>query len=129
MVWSFALCADDAKQDPVMYGVEFGLVIDTHPACAGPPDDFNGHIRGFSQGASYVSEELHLFVDFVAASTRTIVRGVRGGGMHMVFVFFTDTANAKARQTFTTTFIISASPCSDREIMQASSTYSMPHTT
>ena len=25
MVWSFALCPDDAKQDPVVYGVEFSV--------------------------------------------------------------------------------------------------------
>ena len=24
---------------------------DAHPACAGPPCDFNGHVRGFSHGA------------------------------------------------------------------------------
>ena len=24
MVWSLALCPDDAKQDPVVYGAEFG---------------------------------------------------------------------------------------------------------
>ena len=24
---------------------------DAHPACAGPPDDFNGYIRGFGHGA------------------------------------------------------------------------------
>ena len=27
MVWSLALCPDDAKQDPVVYGVEFGVVF------------------------------------------------------------------------------------------------------
>ena len=27
MVWSLALCPDDAKQDPVVYGAEFGVVI------------------------------------------------------------------------------------------------------
>ena len=27
MVWSLALCPDDAKQDPVMYGAEFGVVF------------------------------------------------------------------------------------------------------
>ena len=27
MVWSLALCPDDAKQDPVVYGAEFGLVF------------------------------------------------------------------------------------------------------
>ena len=26
MVWSLALCPDDAKQDPVVYGAEFGVV-------------------------------------------------------------------------------------------------------
>ena len=26
MVWFLALCPDDAKQDPVVYGVEFGVV-------------------------------------------------------------------------------------------------------
>ena len=25
MVWSLALCPDDAKQDPVVYGAEFGV--------------------------------------------------------------------------------------------------------
>ena len=23
---------------------------DAHPACAGPPGDFNGHVRGFGHG-------------------------------------------------------------------------------
>ena len=27
MVWSLALCPDDAKQDPVVYGAEFGAVF------------------------------------------------------------------------------------------------------
>ena len=93
MVWSLALCPDDAKQDPVVYGAEFGIVFraegsrtafiqeeldflvlyhsdfegeryfrliveptqvlpDAHPACAGLPDDFNGHVRGLGDGAS-----------------------------------------------------------------------------
>ena len=37
---------------------DFQLVVeltqvppDAHPACAGPPDNFNGHIRGFGHGA------------------------------------------------------------------------------
>ena len=92
MVWSLALCPDDANQDPVVYGAEFGggflaegprttsiqedtdclglyhsglegeryfrLVVertyvppDAHPACADPPGDFNGHVRGFGHGA------------------------------------------------------------------------------
>ena len=24
---------------------------DAHPACTGPPDDFNGHVRGFGHSA------------------------------------------------------------------------------
>ena len=27
MVWSLALCPDDAKQDPMVYGAEFGVVF------------------------------------------------------------------------------------------------------
>ena len=27
MVWSLALCFGDAKQDPVVYGAEFGVVF------------------------------------------------------------------------------------------------------
>ena len=27
VVWSLALCPDDAKQDPVVYGAEFGVVF------------------------------------------------------------------------------------------------------
>ena len=27
MVWFLALCPDDAKQDPVVYGAEFGVVF------------------------------------------------------------------------------------------------------
>ena len=27
MVWSLALCPDDAKQDPVVYGAELGVVF------------------------------------------------------------------------------------------------------
>ena len=70
---------------------------------------------------------MHLFVDFPVASARTTVRGVRGGDKHMVFVFFADKVNAKNRQTSTMTSIILASTCGDRETMQASSAYSIPH--
>ena len=27
MVWSLALCPDDAKQDPMVYGAEFSVVF------------------------------------------------------------------------------------------------------
>ena len=27
MVWSLALCPDDAKQDPVVYGAKFGVAF------------------------------------------------------------------------------------------------------
>ena len=27
MVWSLALCPDDAKQDPVVHGADFGVVF------------------------------------------------------------------------------------------------------
>ena len=27
IVWSFALCPDDAKQDPVVHGAKFGVVF------------------------------------------------------------------------------------------------------
>ena len=27
VVWSLALCPDNAKQDPVVYGAEFGVVV------------------------------------------------------------------------------------------------------
>ena len=27
MVWYFALCPDDAKKDPMVYGAEFGVVF------------------------------------------------------------------------------------------------------
>ena len=27
MVWSLALCPDDAKQEPVVYSLEFGVVF------------------------------------------------------------------------------------------------------
>ena len=46
----------------------------------------------------------------------------------MVYVFFADTVKAKDRQTSTMTSIILASPCGDRETMQASSAYSLPYT-
>ena len=45
----------------------------------------------------------------------------------MISVFFTNTIKAKAWQTSTMTSIILASPCDDRETMQASSTYSIPY--
>ena len=48
--------------------------------------------------------------------------------MHTVSVFFAYTVNAKARHTSTMTYVILASACGDRETMQASSAYSMPHT-
>ena len=46
----------------------------------------------------------------------------------MVSVFFADTVSPNARQTSTITSIILASPCGDRETMQASSACSMPQT-
>ena len=46
----------------------------------------------------------------------------------MVSVFFADTVNANDRQTSTMTCIILASPCGDRETIQASSAYNMPNT-
>ena len=72
MLWSLTPHPDDAKQDLVMYGTEFGVVFvakglrstsiqdgldclrlyhsglegDAHPACAGPRGNFNGHVRG-----------------------------------------------------------------------------------
>ena len=33
MVWPLALCPDDAKQDPVVYGTEFGVMF----LAKGPP--------------------------------------------------------------------------------------------
>ena len=33
MVWSLALCPDDAKQDPVAYGAEFGVVFLAEGPC------------------------------------------------------------------------------------------------
>ena len=92
MIRFLALCPDGAKQDPVVYGAELGVVNlakgpraasvqagldclglyhsglevkcyfrlvveltyeppDAHPAFAGPPGDFNGHVRGFGHGA------------------------------------------------------------------------------
>ena len=27
MVWSLMMCPDDAKQDPIVYGAEFGLMF------------------------------------------------------------------------------------------------------
>ena len=45
----------------------------------------------------------------------------------MVSVFFADKVNAKARQTSMRAYIILAIPSGDRETMQPSSAYSMPH--
>ena len=33
MVWSLALCPDDAKQNPVVYGAEFGVVFLAEGPC------------------------------------------------------------------------------------------------
>ena len=33
MVWSLSLYPDDAKQDPVVYGAEFGVVILAEDPC------------------------------------------------------------------------------------------------
>ena len=33
MVWSLALCPDDTKQDSVVYGVEFGVVLLAKAPC------------------------------------------------------------------------------------------------
>ena len=60
--------------------------------------------------------------------TRTTVRDLRVGGMHIVYFFFACTVKAKARQISTTTSIILANPCGDREAILASSAYSIPHT-
>ena len=64
----------------------------------------------------------------MAAWTRIIVRGVRGGGIHMVSVLFSDKVRLKAQQTSTMTSIILVSLCGDRETIQALSTYSILHT-
>ena len=47
--------------------------------------------------------------------------------MYMISVFFVDMVNAKARQTTMSSTIL-ASPCRNRETIQASSAYSMSHT-
>ena len=47
----------------------------------------------------------------------------------MISVFFSDTVKAKTQQTSTITSIVLASPCGDRVFMEASSAYSIPHTT
>ena len=42
MVWSLALCPDDAKQDPVVYGAEFGVVfLAKGPCTASKQEDLN----------------------------------------------------------------------------------------
>ena len=33
MVWSLALCPDDAKQDPVVYGAQFGVMFLAKDLC------------------------------------------------------------------------------------------------
>ena len=33
MVWSLALSPDNAKQDPVLYGAEFGVVVLAESPC------------------------------------------------------------------------------------------------
>ena len=46
MVWSHALCPDDAKQDPVVYGTEFGVMFlakDPRPAFIQHGLDCLGH--------------------------------------------------------------------------------------
>ena len=74
---SLAPRPDDAKQDPVVYGTDFGVVFvakglrsvsiqdglgclglyhsdlegDAHPACASPRGNFKGHFRGFGHSA------------------------------------------------------------------------------
>ena len=42
MVWSLVLCPDDAKQDPVVYSAEFGLVfLAKGPRTASIQEDFD----------------------------------------------------------------------------------------
>ena len=38
MVWSLALCPDDAKQDPMVYGAEFGVVFLAKGPCTASID-------------------------------------------------------------------------------------------
>ena len=46
----------------------------------------------------------------------------------MISAFFTSTFEAKTRESFTITSVILASPCGNIKTMQASSTYTIPHT-
>ena len=41
MIWSLALCPHDAKQDPVVYGAEFGVVLAEGPRTASIQKDFD----------------------------------------------------------------------------------------
>ena len=40
------------------------IPLDAHPSWAGPPGDFNGHVRGFSHRAPWASKKFQLFVTF-----------------------------------------------------------------
>ena len=64
---------------------------DAHSAWAGPPGDFDGQVRGLGHRAPKVSEDCNCLHHFPTATTRTIARGLHGGGMHMVSVFFAGT--------------------------------------
>ena len=44
-------------------GLERKEPPNAHPACAGPPGNFNGHVQGFCHGARYVGVGLHMFRD------------------------------------------------------------------
>ena len=58
---------------------------------------------------------MYLFIGFSGYFDYNIIHGVGGGRMHVVFVFFVDTVEAKVRQTSTMTSIIVASRRGDRK--------------
>ena len=46
MSWPHALCPDDAKQDPVVYGAEFGVVFGVWGSFPGEGSTYCIHTRG-----------------------------------------------------------------------------------
>ena len=48
MVWFLAVCPDDAKQDQVVYGAEFGVVFQDYPLSPFAPENFVSR-DGFSR--------------------------------------------------------------------------------
>ena len=79
MVWSLALCPDDAKQYPVVYGTEFGVVF----LYGTVVDTFKKHVqtvlhacRKTSRHHSTVSANIRILCKPAAVTTFVLRKGI-----------------------------------------------------